>query len=123
MEEKLAEAYLKLEELLAVHKHPPMTTNHYFRDTVQDLQQKRNGVTVEEKLRLAFEGRASLTKNDIPYLLSLVQPKVNPDMDRVAAEDAFDNMNAFYKVTDIGIASLFECTNHYGIGCNEVIRG
>ena len=106
MEEKLSKAYLKLEELLAVHREAPLTTNHYFRDNVQDLQQKRNGVAVEEKLRSAFVGRENLTENDIPYLLSLIQPKVSPDMDRVAAEDAFDNMNAFYKVTDTGPASL-----------------
>lgn len=68
MDRSLELAEEKLKELLEVHKDHPMTTNHEFIDNRRKLQQQRS----EESL--------------------------TTDMDLVAAEDAFDNMNAYYKV-------------------------
>ena len=68
MDRSLELAEEKLLELLEVHKDHPMTTNHEFIDNRRKLQQQRS----EESL--------------------------STDMDLVAAEDAFDNMNAYYKV-------------------------
>jgi hypothetical protein len=68
MEKNLEVAMEKLKELLEVHKDHPLTTNHDFIKNRRKLQQQRD----EE------------------------EPSAN--MDLVAAEDAFDNMNAYYKV-------------------------
>jgi hypothetical protein len=68
MEKSLELAEEKLKELLEVHKDHPLTTNHDFIDNRRKLQGQRSE---EEPIT---------------------------DMDLVAAEDAFDNMNAYYKV-------------------------
>ena len=101
MEEKLTKAFEKLEELLEVHKDQPMTTNHYFTDNVRKLQQINSSSTAEIEARLkAGFGQAGrlLTVKDVASIVATVSPKFNPDMDMIAAEDAFDNMNAYYKV-------------------------
>ena len=68
LEKSLELAEEKLKELLEVHKDHPLTTNHDFIDNRRKLQGQRSE---EEPIT---------------------------DMDLVAAEDAFDNMNAYYKV-------------------------
>ena len=76
MTEKLDAAYAKLAELLEVHKEYPMTTLHQFIDN-------RNKVR---------------NRNTIARVLSAIIPITNPDMNLIAAEDALDNMSAFYEV-------------------------
>jgi uncharacterized Fe-S cluster-containing protein len=68
MDRSLELAEEKLKELLEVHKDHPMTTNHEFIDNRRKLQKQRS------------------------------EESPTTDMDLVAAEDAFDNMNAYYKV-------------------------
>lgn len=68
MEKSLELAKEKLNELLEVHKDHPLTTNHDFVDNRRKLQQLRS------------------------------EEESSTNMDLVAAEDAFDNMNAYYKV-------------------------
>lgn len=100
MDKRLEAAYKKLEELTAVHKDTPMTTNHYFLDNVKKFQQRVAKNDLEERLRREFsKPDRTLNVNDIASILSVAGPKTNPDMDLVAAEDAFDNMQAYYKVS------------------------
>jgi hypothetical protein len=77
MAERLEAANGKLNELLEVHKDHPMTTNHDFVENRRKIQQKRSD---EES---------------------------STDMDLVAAEEAFDNMNAYYKVRDTSNFLIF----------------
>jgi hypothetical protein len=70
MAKRLETANSKLNELLEVHKDHPMTTNPDFVENRRNLQQKRS------------------------------EKESSADMDLVAAEDAFENMNAYYKVRD-----------------------
>ena len=100
MDQKLQVAYAKLDELTAVHKDHPMTTNHYFLDNVKMLQQRETKEELEEKLKKQFtqaDGKLSIT--DVATIMSATGPKTNPDMDRVAAGDAFDNMMAYYEAS------------------------
>lgn len=71
MAERLETANTKLNEILEVHKDQPMTTNPDFVENRRKLQQKR------------------------------VEDEPINDMDLVAAEEALDNMNAYYEVPDI----------------------
>jgi len=72
MEKKLDLAHSRLNELLEVHKDFPMTTNSEF-------------VTKSRASRL------DLRKEDLEI-------KAELNMDMVAAEEALDNMNAYYEV-------------------------
>jgi hypothetical protein len=100
MEQKLKAAYNKLDELLEVHKEHPMTTNHYFIDNRKKRQQKNSKEEIEERLRREFKQPSQkLTVDDIARIVETITLEVSPDMDLVAAEDAFDNMMAYYKAS------------------------
>ena len=100
MDQRLQAAYAKLDELTAVHKDHPMTTNHYFLDNVKKLQQRDTKEELEEKLKKQFtQADGKLSINDVAAILSAAGPKTSPDMDLVAAGDAFDNMMAYYKAS------------------------
>ncbi|KFY24130.1 hypothetical protein V493_05413 [Pseudogymnoascus sp. VKM F-4281 (FW-2241)] len=98
MAQKLEAAYRKLDELLEVHKEHPLTTNHYFMDNRKKLQQK----DTEDELQRVLKGFAKddekVSVNVVSYLMKGLNSGVSPDMDMLAAEDAFDNMMAYYKV-------------------------
>ena len=98
MNEKLDLAHSKLGELVAVYKDHPTTLNHYFQENVVALQKARRNPSIEEKLRGIFSERSTIDEQDIPLLMSAMQFEETPDMNRKAAEEIFDNMNAFYKV-------------------------
>lgn len=97
MEEKLNLAYSKLDELLEVHKDYPMTTNSHFishsRTSRQDSKEN-----LESLLRSRLQSGQDLSVDEIKKMMSSLTTKVDPDMDMVAAEEAFDNMNAYYEV-------------------------
>lgn len=98
MDGKLDLAYSKLGEVTAVYKDHPATLNHYFQENVVALQKARRNPSIEEKLRGIFSERSKIYEQDIPLLMSAVQFEETSDMTRKAAEEIFDNMNAFYKV-------------------------
>ena len=98
MDEKLDLAYSKLGDLIAVYKDHPATLNPYFQENVFALQKARRNPSIEERLRGIFSERSTINEQDVPLLISTMQFEETPDMNRKAAEDIFDNMNAFYKV-------------------------
>jgi len=108
MEQKLDAANAKLDELLEVHKDEPMTTNHYFMDTRKELQRRKIKDELKGMLdRKLTKPNQKIGSEDISQIMSMIAPEVNPDMDMVAAEDAFDNMNAYYKVLNFLTSNRF----------------
>lgn len=102
MDECLRNAHAKLDELLAVREKHPITTNPYFRDAVQDMRLKRHEVRLTKELSALFSKKGGkLTPEHINDIIDITYPEVDPDMDVDAAEEVFDNMNAFYKVRSI----------------------
>jgi hypothetical protein len=99
MEEKLNLAYEKLDELLAVHKDHPMTTNGHFINNSKKTMQ--DGAIDNLEMTLKREGQKSggvVSIHDITRIMSSMKSISIADMDMVAAEEALDNMNAFYEV-------------------------
>ncbi|KAK3173245.1 hypothetical protein OEA41_006574 [Lepraria neglecta] len=97
MNEKLDLAHSKLAELIAVYKDHPTTLNHCFQENVVALQKARRNSSNEEKLRGILSQGSKVHEQDLPLLMSAMQFEETPDMNRKAAEEIFDNMNAFYK--------------------------
>jgi CBS-domain-containing membrane protein len=125
MSQKLDTAYNKLDELLEVHKEHPLTTNHHFLDNRRKLQQKSNQEQLQEMLNREFvKPTQKLSVEDVSRLMSNLNTAVNPDMDMAAAEDAFDNMNAYYEVA---ISPFHKVFFHFFRSCysgrNETIYG
>lgn len=99
MDEFLRNAQTKLLELNAVRDRAPVTTNHYFRDTVMKMRRERDVASMKLKLEQLFQqNNLNLSTRHSPNIISTAYPNVEPDMDRLAAEDVFDYMSAFYKV-------------------------
>jgi len=108
MEERLTSAYGKLDELLEVHKDYPMTTNSQFIKNSKTYRQDKNmeqfNQAVEET---GLQPGQKLSLEDFSRLLPSKSLTANLDMDMVAAEEAFDNMNAYYEVSNSFLASKF----------------
>ena len=100
MDGALSEANKQLDALLQVHKREPMTTNHYFTDTAHELKQERMKEATMAKLRSLELPEGGITEQVVLSILNAVNDTAKPDMDRNAAEEALDHMNAFYKVSD-----------------------
>lgn len=98
MDERLRIAYVKLDELMAIHKEHPETRNHYFTDNYNALQAGRYAKKTIHVLEEALEKRSKITEEDIPRLMALLREKTEVDMGLVAAESTFNAMEAFYKV-------------------------
>ena len=99
MDECLRLANIKLDELIAVRVKDPITTNHYFRDKISKIQLERSQASLTRLLKQLFkQHEGQLDAIHIPLIVATVHPKMDPDMDKVAAQDIFDCMNAFYKV-------------------------
>lgn len=98
MEEKLNLAYSKLDELLEVHKDYPMTTNSHFINQSRTLRQDSGKKNLESILRGLVQSGQDVRVDEITQMLSTITTKADLDMDMVAAEEALDNMNAYYEV-------------------------
>jgi hypothetical protein len=99
MEEKLNFAYSKLDELLEVHKDYPMTTNGHFINKSKTPRQDNSTANLEVMVKKAFlQPGKNVSIDEINRLLTTMNSKVDLDMDLIAAEEAFDNMNAYYEV-------------------------
>jgi hypothetical protein len=98
MEEKLNLAYSKLDELLEVHKDYPMTTNSHFINHSGTARQDSSKKTLESMLMGRLQSGQNLSVDEITQMMSTISAKADLDMDMVAAEEAFDNMNAYYEV-------------------------
>ncbi len=98
MEEKLNLAYSKLDELLEVHKDYPMTTNSHFINHSRTPRQDSGKKNLESMLRDRLQSGQDVSVDEITQMMSTINTKADLDMDMVAAEEAFDNMNAFYEV-------------------------
>ncbi|KFX88815.1 hypothetical protein O988_08880 [Pseudogymnoascus sp. VKM F-3808] len=98
MAQKLEAAYDKLDELLDVHKEHPLTTNHYFMDNRKKFQQKDTKDEMQRKLKSVTKPGQMMSVDDVALLVMTLNSDVGVDMDMLAAEDAYDNMMAYYKV-------------------------
>jgi hypothetical protein len=98
MEEKLNLAYSKLDELLEVHKDYPMTTNSHFINHSRTPRQDSSKKNLESMLRGRLQSGQDVSVDEITQMMSTITTKADLDMDMVAAEEAFDNMNAYYEV-------------------------
>ncbi|KAK3991117.1 P-loop containing nucleoside triphosphate hydrolase protein, partial [Cladorrhinum sp. PSN332] len=104
----------KLTELLFPHQTGhPITYNHYFTETLQKIHRTRTAVDVRRTLNQFFGnllGGAAISDEQVhfrnagSYPINLVDleraltKKTEPDMDRYAAIEAMDCLDAYYKV-------------------------
>lgn len=99
MDGMLNSAFEKLNELLEVHKDHPLTTNYHFINDTKRLKETESKRRLEEILKKEFtQPNQKVAIDDINRLLSNMGRDNTPDMDMIAAEEAFNNMNAFYEV-------------------------
>lgn len=95
----------KAMDLLAPHQQGhPITYNHYFTETVQQVKQDRSRAELTriifEALKVTSLDPAPPQYEQIDYrpLLEALMEHNNPDMNRYACSEALDCMQAYYKV-------------------------
>ncbi|KAN0119549.1 P-loop containing nucleoside triphosphate hydrolase protein [Hyaloscypha variabilis] len=98
MEEKLNLAYSKLDELLEVHRDYPMTTNSDFITNSRASRRDSRKQDLGSLLKSRLQSGQAVQADEITQIISSAATKADLDMDMVAAEEAFDNMNAYYEV-------------------------
>lgn len=108
MERTIKDLQLKADDLLEPHKHwHPITYNHYLTEILQKLRVERRMAEVRRTLARGL----CVDEDDMNSTNHLVNAYVNlralseavtnlnePDMDRFAASEALDCMEAYYKV-------------------------
>ena len=123
MERKLNAAYAKLDELLEVHKDYPMTTNSQFINNSKRSRQNQRKKEFERTINEAQKSGRNLTAKDISNLFSTTHIEVDSDMDMIAAEESFDNMNAYYEVWYYRLVLSSSSKLTFSPGCDEFIHG
>lgn len=120
MEEKLDLAYSKLEELLEVHKDFPMTTNSHFINNSRRPRQDASKPNLESLKSSISRYGQNMSIDELTLMLSTMNAKSDLDMDMVAAEEAFDNMNAYYEVLIMFLHNKSEsnCTDIFQVALN-----
>lgn len=108
MESIMKALQLKSDELLEPHKYwHPITYNHYLTETLQKIRGERRMAQARKTLasRLGVgEDEMNSTNHHVNAYVNLrelseaVTTLDEPDMDRSAASDALDCMEAYYKV-------------------------
>lgn len=113
LSERAKEINVKLDEILIPFtRGHPITYNHYFTETIQDIRQKRLEKDVTERLRKLspslFDGAAVGTENiadtigssvKVSDLISALSSRNEGDMDKYAASEILLCMEAYYKVS------------------------
>ena len=101
-EEKIETMNSKLEELLEPHqKGHPITYNHYFTDTIQNLRRKALENDLGQRLNRAFgdiDKSVKLVDLDIKSLVVNLATRKVVDMDDYACSEVLLCMQAYYKV-------------------------
>jgi GTP-binding protein EngB required for normal cell division len=106
LESIVKDAKRKTADLLAPHKYGhPITYNHYFTETVQQVKRERSKVELTSLIKDVF-GVKSLgpcaheeyITRDYRPLLNALMERNNPDMNQYACSEALDCMQAYYKV-------------------------
>jgi GTPase SAR1 family protein len=100
----------KTADLLAPHQRGhPITYNHYFTETVQNVKKERSRVELTRVIQNVF-GVSSLQPSgssryvdsmDFRPLLEALMAHNNPDMNQYACSEALDCMQAYYKVRQL----------------------
>lgn len=124
MDAMLAALDAKTDEILEPHqKSHPITYNHYFTDTIQKFRRERDQSRTA-KIITEFFGIADPPQNpgtlsisgryDIGNLITLLtQTGAEPDMQRFAASEVLDCMDAYYKVR--ATVSLYHVQINYNL--------
>ena len=122
MDERLDAANSKIDQTIAVYKDHPLTLNHYFQKNITAIKKARREPQIEARLRDILSSR-NATIEDIPLLMSILEIEETADMNRQAAEEIFDYMNAFYKVRALSYTTTVrQMDKHVGLDCSSLER-
>jgi GTP-binding protein EngB required for normal cell division len=106
LEEIIKDVEGKTLDLLAPHQHGhPITYNHYFTETVQQVREKRSREAFTRIIKEVFNvqslhppGQGHYVGTDYHPLLEKLMAHNNPDLNQHACSEALDYMQAYYKV-------------------------
>lgn len=126
--ERAKEINSKLDEILIPFtRGHPITYNHYFTETIQEIRQKRLEKDVTDRLRKfapsLFDGDASRDDNiaktigaslKVSDLISALSSRTEADMDKYAASEILICMEAYYKVSESSRSCISPMSASFG---------
>ena len=97
----------KTADLLASHQRGhPITYNHYFTETMQQVRRERSTAELTSIIQDVFDvdslhpaGQSRYVETDYRPLLNALVAHNNPDLNQYACSEALDCMQAYYKVS------------------------
>ncbi len=103
LRKRLVEAKEELDKLLTDKRRKPVTYNHYYTMTIQKRRRDRAQAEIEEsvngaKTEVVIQSKGYRSVTDPAKLCTLIEGKVEKDMDKLSASDALDALEAYYKV-------------------------
>ena len=114
IDEKFRKAGEKLQELLEPHqKGHPITYNHYFTETIQNMRQKSLEDDLKARLGNHFGGtRVPALQADVQILASSLASANITDVDEFACSEILMCAEAYYKVSWYPFLCYKPCLNH-----------
>lgn len=101
----------------------PITYNHYFTETLQKVRRDRLGVKDPHEIVAKFFGQHQVSSNvyisgyyDLEKLAASLSQPTEADMNRYAAKEAMDCLEAYYKVCNCDTASVHSLHKPLGSG-------
>lgn len=106
MESRWTDLEAKLQELITPYqKEHPITYNHYFTETIQNMRHRRMEEEVSRRLSTLYGVKQITSLEELPArkvkttsLVTALSRRNETDMDRYASSEILDCMMAFYKV-------------------------
>lgn len=106
MEDRSQNMAAKLIEIMTPYqKGHPITYNHYFTETIQNMREKRLEVEVTRRLNKLFGNQDITNLEELPSkkiktasLITALTSRNEADMDLYASSEVLDCMQAYYKV-------------------------
>lgn len=101
---RLAGAQAELSKIIQDKNRHPITYNHYYTTTIQKMRNKKRMNRINKLAKLASSNLidANLVSKehiDPKALQTVLEAAIEPDMDKISAEDALDSEMAYYKVS------------------------
>lgn len=128
----------KTTDLLASHQRGhPITYNHYFTETVQQVRKERMTAELTNVIQDVFSvsslypsGQSRYVEMDYRPLLNALITHGNPDLNQYACSEALDCMQAYYKVSrylhnsnESPFVKLYANVSPSPLGCLQTLRG
>ncbi|PGH28089.1 hypothetical protein AJ80_00346 [Polytolypa hystricis UAMH7299] len=97
--ERHRKAIESLDRLLVDRRRHPITYNHYYTETLQNMKDARRSEQLTHMLKTHLVNRDYISDEEVPAIVKSLMFHKESNMDDFASSELLDSMRAYYKVT------------------------